>query len=76
MKRSSASSSTEQSASAHDPDFLDLPVDPDFISLPPQVSLEIMSRNIKMFRTSFPNSLPTEEERLRAKVDVEFKFLD
>ena len=69
-KRSSASSATE---AAPLPD-LNLPFDPDFVTFPPLVSLDLMCKYISMFRTSFPQSLPTNEERLRAKVNVEFKL--
>ena len=54
--------------------MLNLPDDPDFISIPPDISLSAMCRYIEELRKAFPNSIPTDEERLRAKVDIEFKF--
>lgn len=73
MTPSSECSATEKVSQIDD---LILPDAPDFISFPPLIPLSLMCKYIKMFRTSFPNSLPTEEERLRDKVNVEFKFLD
>jgi len=66
MKRSSESFATDSLA-----DF-ELPVDPDFHPLPPLVSMEVMIERNADFRKWFPHGIPTEEERLKAKVAEEF----
>jgi hypothetical protein len=48
------------------------PVDPDFRSLPPKVSMDRYLEFNRQIREWFPGSIPTEEERLARKVDVEF----
>ena len=73
-KPSSASFGTDQREPAQTSDFVDLPYDPNFVSRPPQVSIEVMLKEIAFLRSSFPNGIPTDEERLRAKVNVEFKL--
>ena len=73
-KPSSAFSGVDQRKPTQTSGFLDLPYDPTFESRPPQVSFEVMVKEIEFLRTSFPKGLPTDEERLRAKVDVEFRL--
>lgn len=53
---------------------MNLPVDPDFVSRPPLVSIAVMQSTILMLRRSFPQGLPTPEERLQRKMDVPFVF--
>ena len=53
---------------------LDLPVDPDFHPLPPLVSIDVMIERNAQFRKWFPDGIPTEEERLAAKVPEEFRL--
>lgn len=51
---------------------LDLPTDRGFRSMPPLLSLaEFVQRNREV-RCMFMAGLPTEEERLKRKCDVEF----
>lgn len=51
---------------------LTLPVDRGFQSLPPLVSMAVMIERSSDLRRWFPQGLPTEEERLKTKCDVEF----
>jgi hypothetical protein len=58
----------------HRADLLDLelPVAPDFVSLPPRRSLEEVLPWMEELRRWFPQSIPSDEQRLAHKVDVEF----
>jgi hypothetical protein len=51
---------------------LDLPVDPGFVSVLPRPSFAEMLLWLEELRQSFPQSFPTEEERLASKCDAEF----
>jgi hypothetical protein len=51
---------------------LEFPVEPDFRPLPPLISIEAMIRRSAELRKMFPDGIPTEEERLAAKVSEEF----
>jgi hypothetical protein len=53
---------------------LKLPPGEKFRSLPPLVSIEEMMRRSRQLREWFPAGLPTEQERWRAKSEVEFKL--
>ena len=67
MRRSSEFAVTE----AVVPD-LELPVEPDFRPLPRRVPLDVMIQRNEELRKMFPQSIPTEEERLASKVHEEF----
>ena len=51
---------------------LEFPAEPGFRSLPPLVSMKVMIERIDEMRRSFPKGIPSEEERLAAKVSEEF----
>lgn len=51
---------------------LDLPVDPGFVSALPRPSFEEMLLWLEQMREWFPQSFPTEEERLARKCPAEF----
>jgi hypothetical protein len=68
-KPSCESCATEAAVGASN---LEFPVEPDFRSLPPWVPMDVMIERIEDFRRWFPNAIPTEEERLAAKVSEEF----
>lgn len=55
---------------------LTLPIGEPPNRLPPCLSIEQMMERIEELRRWFPNALPTQEERLRSKVDVPFRLLD
>jgi hypothetical protein len=65
-KHSCESSDTERAGD------LELPVEPDFRPLPPLISIETMIQRSAELRKMFPDGIPTEEERLAAKVSEEF----
>jgi hypothetical protein len=52
----------------------DLPIDAEFNALPPQVNLQEYCRLNGNFRQMFPESIPTEQERLARKFDEVFAF--
>lgn len=51
---------------------LELPVARDYHSEPPLVTLDVMIERIAELRQWFPNGIPTDAERLAAKVHEEF----
>lgn len=53
-------------------DSLDLPVEPGFATYPPTVALAQALVLNEQAKAWFPQSMPTPEERLARKVDVEF----
>ena len=52
-----------------------LPEGDKFRALPPQVSIKEMMRRSPQIREWFPESVPTAEERWRAKRHAEFRLL-
>jgi len=51
---------------------LELPIAPDYRSEPPLVTMDLMIARIAELRQWFPNGLPTDAERLAAKIHEEF----
>ena len=72
LKRSGAFCGTEP---PKEPPDLPLPEGDKFRAFPPQVSLQEMMRRSAQIREWFPESVPTPEERWRAKTEVEFRLL-
>ena len=72
MEAGKSTKRSSESCGADSVPDLELPVEPDFRPLPPLVSMEVMIARNKQFREWFPKGIPTEEERLAAKVSEQF----
>lgn len=55
---------------------LRFPEDEGFHPLPPEVPLATFVKRNRWFRETFPDAVPTDEERRRARVDRVFRLLD
>jgi hypothetical protein len=72
MEPGKSTKHSSESSVIEDVPGLEFPVEPEFRSLPPLVSMKVMIERIDEMRRSFPKGVPSEEERLAAKVSEEF----
>ena len=74
METGKSTKPSSETCEVHNLPDLDLPTDPHFAPLPPQVSIEQMIKRSRELREWFPDGVPTEEERWRAKSNLEFQL--